>query len=105
MATISHLSHGFAAAKPAKHEPGKPNLARDASRGKHVAATAVHPGMVERQLAGMHTGGIGHAVNAGGIASSNPLAKAPLPKSHNFDLGAAILREAALPGSPKFTPR
>jgi hypothetical protein len=105
MAIISHLSHGFAAAKPAKHEPGKPNLARDASRGKHVAATAVHSAMTRQQRDGMQTGGRGHAVTAGGIPGSNPLAKPPLPKSHNFDLGAAILREAALPGSPKFTPR
>jgi hypothetical protein len=45
--TVSHASHGVVAGDPARHGD-KPNIARDAGRGKNVNPTPVHGGMISR---------------------------------------------------------
>jgi hypothetical protein len=95
--TVSHNSHGVGADTPARHGE-RPNIARDATRGKHVRVTPVHGGMT-RQVQGQPITGGGHLASAldatsgqvvvpgipnstpgygnSGVQSGHPFAKAP----------------------------
>jgi hypothetical protein len=98
-APVSHRSHGFAAEVPAKHG-GKPNIARDASRGKAVRETPFHGGMHKQSTDKAGLGGQGHAVSHvvdgatvvvdGG--NTNPLSKPPPPKTAHGPLKATLVQ-------------
>jgi hypothetical protein len=68
----NHLSHGFGADKPARHGD-KPNLARDAGRGKAVHSIEVHGSSTARQVLGAGLGGLGHATEGGGHTDASAL--------------------------------
>jgi hypothetical protein len=89
-AVNSHRSHGFAAETPA--QPG--DIARNASRGKDVRDVPIHGGMTNKQMGGMHTGGMGHPVESGGQVGVNPLAK---PAVGDYKTGRSA---PANPGTP-----
>jgi hypothetical protein len=80
-APVSHRSHGFAAEVPARHG-GKPNIARDAGRGKEVRAVPFAGGMTRQQTDVAGLGGRGHAVVVDG-GNGNPLSRLGIEKTAN----------------------
>jgi hypothetical protein len=76
-------SHNPAAEVPARHGD-RPNIARDASRGRDAFDLKIHGGMTEQQINGAGIGGMGHpgAVVDGGQKIVTSEAAAPLAHAY-----------------------
>ncbi len=89
-----HASHGLGADTPARHG-NRPNIARDATRGKRVHDIKVHGGMVKhtaegnyRALGGDHASAIdalsGASIPAAGTMSTPGYGNAGVQSGHPF---------------------